>query len=121
MVFHLELNLTYISNFDTAVQRLRLWTLKPTGEAQRLGTPTGSSTATMAGLATSLAGMPSAQNPETLVSNTATQLSSTQRKRLKAYLKRARLHPKHTQLNLEGYLLLPVQRVPRYRLMVGIH
>lgn len=28
------------------------------------------------------------------------------------------MSPRHTQLNLEGYLLLPVQRIPRYRLLV---
>jgi RhoGEF domain len=46
------------------------------------------------------------------------QLTSSQRKRIKSYLKRCRLNPRHSQLNLEGYLLLPVQRIPRYRLLV---
>jgi hypothetical protein len=46
------------------------------------------------------------------------QLTSSQRKRIKTYLKRCRLNPRHSQLNLEGYLLLPVQRIPRYRLLV---
>lgn len=46
-------------------------------------------------------------------------LSTSQRKRLKSYLKRCRMNPRHTQLNLEGYLLLPVQRIPRYRLLVS--
>ena len=45
-------------------------------------------------------------------------LTTSQRKRIKSYLKRCRLNPRHTQLNLEGYLLLPVQRVPRYKLLV---
>lgn len=46
-------------------------------------------------------------------------LTSSQRKRIKAYLKRCRVNPRHSQLNLEGYLLLPVQRIPRYRLLVS--
>ena len=56
--------------------------------------------------------------PETV--NTAQQpvLTSSQRKRIKTYLKRCRLNPRHSQLNLEGYLLLPVQRIPRYRMLV---
>ena len=29
------------------------------------------------------------------------------------------MNPRHSQLNLEGYLLLPVQRIPRYRLLVS--
>lgn len=45
-------------------------------------------------------------------------ISTSQRKRIKSYLKRCRMNPRHTQLNLEGYLLLPVQRIPRYRLLV---
>jgi len=45
-------------------------------------------------------------------------LSTQQRKRIKAYLKRCRMNPRHSQLNLEGYLLLPVQRIPRYRLLL---
>lgn len=49
----------------------------------------------------------------------AASLSSGQKKRIKGYLKRCRMNPRHSQLNLEGYLLLPVQRIPRYRLLVG--
>jgi hypothetical protein len=45
-------------------------------------------------------------------------LTTSQRKRIKSYLKRCRMNPRHSQLNLEGYLLLPVQRIPRYRLLV---
>lgn len=46
-------------------------------------------------------------------------LTTSQRKRIRAYLKRCRINPRHSQLNLEGYLLLPVQRIPRYRLLVS--
>jgi hypothetical protein len=28
------------------------------------------------------------------------------------------MHPRHSQLNLESYLLLPVQRIPRYKLLL---
>jgi len=45
-------------------------------------------------------------------------LTSGQRKRIKHFLKRCRLNPRHSQLNMEGYLLLPVQRIPRYRLLL---
>lgn len=40
------------------------------------------------------------------------------RKRIKQYLEACQLHPNHNQLNLQGYLLLPVQRIPRYRLLL---
>lgn len=51
--------------------------------------------------------------------NNVAPLTSSQRKRIKAYLKRCRMSPRHSQLNLEGYLLLPVQRIPRYKLLVS--
>jgi hypothetical protein len=34
-------------------------------------------------------------------------------------LQACRKNPKHTQINLESYLLLPVQRIPRYRMLVS--
>ncbi|KAE8200802.1 hypothetical protein CF336_g518 [Tilletia laevis] len=49
---------------------------------------------------------------------TGTELSTSQRKKAGAFLKRCREHPKHSQLSLESYLLLPVQRIPRYRLLL---
>jgi len=61
-------------------------------------------------------------NPNIITDNSAAtgipNLTTGQRKRIKAYLKRCRLNPRHTQLNLEGYLLLPVQRIPRYKMML---
>ncbi|CAO1632094.1 unnamed protein product [Jaminaea pallidilutea] len=45
-------------------------------------------------------------------------ISNGQRKRFKAFIKRCRLDPRHTQLGLESYLLLPVQRIPRYELLL---
>ena len=79
-----------------------------------------SSSAHLVGLGISMA-MSSAPNAlaDSLPSATGIpNLSTSQRKRIKSYLKRCRLNPRHTQLNLEGYLLLPVQRIPRYKLLV---
>ncbi|KAK9768293.1 hypothetical protein K7432_001204 [Basidiobolus ranarum] len=39
-------------------------------------------------------------------------------KRASTYLKSALQHPNHNQLNLQGYLLLPVQRIPRYKMLL---
>lgn len=44
-------------------------------------------------------------------------LQSKDRKRIKTFLQRARLDKNHSQISLEAYLHLPVQRVPRYRLL----
>lgn len=48
----------------------------------------------------------------------SSNLSPSQRKKIKTFMKRCRTHPRHTQLNVESYLLLPVQRIPRYRLLL---
>lgn len=32
---------------------------------------------------------------------------------------RCRIHPAHSQISLESYLLLPIQRIPRYRMLLG--
>lgn len=45
-------------------------------------------------------------------------MSSSQRKRFKAFMKRCRADPRHTQLNLQSYTLLPVQRLPRYEMLL---
>ncbi len=45
-------------------------------------------------------------------------LTPSQRKKIRTFMKRCRTHPRHTQINVESYLLLPVQRIPRYRLLL---
>jgi RhoGEF domain len=98
------------SNFDNSVQRIKQWVI------DRPGTATGSSP-----LSPSLASQPAAGIGASNMASDPSggpQLTSSQKKRIKNYLKRCRLNPRHSQLNLEGYLLLPVQRIPRYRLLV---
>jgi hypothetical protein len=38
--------------------------------------------------------------------------------RVAAVLEKAKLHPKHTQINLISFLILPIQRLPRYKLLL---
>jgi hypothetical protein len=40
-------------------------------------------------------------------------------KRFAHFLKMAKSHPQHTQLNLQSYLILPIQRLPRYKLLLS--
>src|SRR5712691_11004009 len=98
------------SNFDHSVQRIKQWV------SDRPGTATGSSPHSSAHTTQTATGA-GASNVTSDISG-GPQLTSSQRKRIKSYLKRCRLTPRHSQLNLEGYLLLPVQRIPRYRLLV---
>ncbi|EPQ60882.1 hypothetical protein GLOTRDRAFT_53441 [Gloeophyllum trabeum ATCC 11539] len=111
---------TYINNFDNSVQRIKYWSSSRTVAA---GSPPSamspsSSTAQLVGLGLTMSAVTTpGVMPDGTLSGSA-PLTTSQRKRIKTYLKRCRLNPRHSQLNLEGYLLLPVQRIPRYRLLL---
>lgn len=100
---------TYINGFDHSVHRIKQWV------SDRPGTANGPSPQSPS-FVTPATGVGAANT--TSDSSGGSQLTSSQRRRIKGYLKRCRLHPRHSQLNLEGYLLLPVQRIPRYRLLL---
>ncbi|KAG6381349.1 Dbl homology domain-containing protein [Boletus reticuloceps] len=101
---------SYINNFDNSVQRIKYWT---TDRA-----PTGSTSPGFT-LSPGSAGLPStAISLPSPASDLVANLTSGQRKRIRTFIKRCRVNPRHSQLNMEGYLLLPVQRVPRYRLLL---
>ncbi|KAG8824856.1 hypothetical protein FRC19_000967 [Serendipita sp. 401] len=89
---------TYINNFDNAMRRTKQWTDKSVAAA----------------VVTSSAASTTGANAE---ANAQSNLTPTQKKRIKQYMKKCRAHPKHSQMNMEAYLLLPVQRIPRYRLL----
>lgn len=113
---------TYINNFDNAQSRMRYWMASSTwmsttpspGMTSSKSTAPGSSIASAAAVGASLAALPMSD----AVPHTGSPMTSTQRKRTKAFLKRCRSHPMHSQINLESYLLLPIQRVPRYKLLL---
>jgi len=105
---------TYINNFDNALQRMKSWTMQV---ADRMGPGGASKGIGVAAVGAGLVG--SAVLPVgDAVPITSCPLSVTQRKRVKHFLKRCKEHPQHSQINLESYLLLPVQRVPRYKLLL---
>ncbi|KZV75588.1 hypothetical protein PENSPDRAFT_624362 [Peniophora sp. CONT] len=99
---------TYINNFDNAVDRIRLWTVDRVGAN---GSPNPGALTPSA----QVVGLGLGSNSS---EGSTPPLNASTRKRIKHYLKRARLSPRHSQLNLEGYLLLPVQRIPRYKLLL---
>ncbi|KAI8997917.1 hypothetical protein BC832DRAFT_252789 [Gaertneriomyces semiglobifer] len=39
-------------------------------------------------------------------------------KKLRTFMKHIKEHPRHTQISLQAFLILPVQRLPRYRLLL---
>ncbi|KAK7463781.1 hypothetical protein VKT23_007120 [Stygiomarasmius scandens] len=109
---------TYINNFDNAVQRVKYWSSDRQANGSSPAMSPSSSTAQLAGMGLTISAV---SNPALATENSssgAPNLTSSQRKRIRSFLKRCRLDPNHSQLNLEGYLLLPVQRIPRYRLLL---
>ncbi|KAG8993716.1 hypothetical protein FRB90_000616 [Tulasnella sp. 427] len=107
---------TYINNFDNCLARLKQWTTPPPPTIAPVAMTTNSSTAHVVGLGLSMSAMGALMPPETPTA--ISPLTNSQRKRIKEFLKRCRRNPKHSQLNLEGYLLLPIQRIPRYKLLL---
>lgn len=111
----------HISNFDSSVQRVKHWSTERSagGNASPASAISpSSSTAQLVGLGLSMAIVSPVLAESGAAATGVPNISTSQRKRIKSYLKRCRMNPRHTQLNLEGYLLLPVQRIPRYRLLV---
>ena len=110
------------SNLDNASQRVRTWrsdrVTTPVSQASSKPVTPSSSSAQLAtmGAAMSIVGSPALASDS--VSSKFPTLTSGQRKRIRAYLKRCGGHPRHSQLNLECYLHLPVQRITRYPLLV---
>ncbi|WFD07330.1 hypothetical protein MVES1_002693 [Malassezia vespertilionis] len=45
-------------------------------------------------------------------------IPTSRRKQIQSYLRICRQDPRHSQISLEGYLLLPIQRIPRYRMLL---
>ena len=84
---------TYINNCEAAQARVTTW-LAPA--------PSGTTSAFRLGGSQAADG----------------ELTSSQRKIIKKFLKRCRADPRHSQISIESYLLLPVQRIPRYRLLL---
>lgn len=108
----LKLYSTYITQFDVALERLREWTVTASN------TPTLNSMVTMQQPSTVAGPSSSSWSPSANGNAANMHISTAQKKRLKSYLKRCRANPAHSQMNLESYLLMPVQRLPRYKLLL---
>lgn len=106
---------TYINNFDNALSRMQAW-----DAASAPMVKGGSNVASLAALSVSGAAGSVGMSPSLTdgAPHSGNKMNTSQTKRVKAFLKAAKKHPLHSQINLESYLLLPVQRVPRYKLLL---
>lgn len=111
---------SYINNFDNAATRMKSWSAVPTSGpstpsfGSKPSTPTISSAAVSVGVGLGAVSL----SPGDPVPHSGCQMTTGQRKRVKQFLKKCREHPMHSQISLESYLLLPIQRVPRYKLLL---
>lgn len=112
---------SYINNCDSAQSHISAWMAGPTasngGGLSLRGTSGYNALQALGAMSAqqgSLAGAGSMMGGSSPDCN----LTASQRKKIKTFMKRCRTHPRHTQLNVESYLLLPVQRIPRYRLLL---
>lgn len=87
---------SYTVNFDTALDRCTLW-LSFKSSSSSAPTPPLSGPAAQKGSLT---------------------LNLNQRRRIRHLLKTAKKDPRHTQMSLQSYLLMPIQRIPRYKLLL---
>ncbi|KAK4047940.1 hypothetical protein OIV83_005124 [Microbotryomycetes sp. JL201] len=93
----------YVNNFDAALVRIQSWLQ----ESSRSPLASGPSSPAIGG-----------SGPSATEVSSAVALSANKRKRIKMLLKRCKNDSRHSQISLESYLLLPVQRIPRYRMLL---
>nr|XP_019012857.1 uncharacterized protein I206_02353 [Kwoniella pini CBS 10737]OCF51638.1 hypothetical protein I206_02353 [Kwoniella pini CBS 10737] len=111
---------TYINNFDNALSRMKTWV----APSSTPNTPAFSSKSSpspgisAAAVSVGISAISSLSIGPDSVPISGSQMSSSQKKRVKTFLKRCKENPRHSQINLESYLLLPIQRVPRYKLLL---
>lgn len=96
---------TYVNNFDTAMNRFKTWTSSNSANSSPMASPAVSALGGSNGL-------------ESASKREMDALSPTQRKRMKAFLKQCRAHPDHSQIGCDSYLLMPIQRIPRYKMLL---
>ncbi|GAA5989390.1 hypothetical protein JCM5350_005698 [Sporobolomyces pararoseus] len=99
----LKIYSAYVNGFDSALAQIQTWAASSTsGRPSTSSGTAGGSSSTLFDAASQI----------------GSTLTQSQKKRIKSWMKRCRAHPSHSQISLESYLLLPVQRIPRYRLLL---
>ena len=94
---YLRMYHSYCVNFDTALDRLKIWKSLKSG---------------------STSPMPNYGEEASKMAKAASNLTGSQKKRIRELLKTARRDARHSQIDLQSYLLLPIQRIPRYKMLL---
>ncbi|WFD45737.1 hypothetical protein GLX27_000361 [Malassezia furfur] len=118
---YFKMYMNYVNQYDSAVRRIARWS-QPVPARARSGPKAAIENAgmTLATLGQRLA-LHSSPDTDSAARHAADDwdaLPNARRRQIQAYLAQCRDDPRHSQLNLEGYLLLPIQRIPRYRMLL---
>lgn len=108
---YFKMYMNYVNQYEAAVRAIAKW-----AEAPRTRPGLKATTQSINALGHMLLLHDATSSEER--PNDVAPLSSSEQRRFQQYLRRCREDPRHSQLNLEGYLLLPIQRIPRYRLLL---
>ncbi|KAI3626291.1 hypothetical protein CBS9595_001652 [Malassezia furfur] len=118
---YFKMYMNYVNQYDSAVRRIARWS-QPVPARARSGPKAAIENAgmTLATLGQRLAlhASPEADAAARHAADDWDALPNARRRQIQAYLAQCRDDPRHSQLNLEGYLLLPIQRIPRYRMLL---
>lgn len=110
---YFKMYMNYVNQYETAVSSIARWS-EPSTARGRSSSKASSSSLTSLGQRL--------LHPDALTdernSDDTMHLSASEHRRFQSYLRRCRRDPRHSQISLEGYLLLPIQRIPRYRMML---
>lgn len=109
---YFKMYMNYVNQFDSAINRITRWAETSRPRAMR----SASSDSGRGSMGRFKRGGDTPTD-ESSRSDWAV-LSPSEQRRVQLYLRRCREDPRHSQLNLDGYMLLPIQRIPRYRMLL---
>ena len=109
---YFKMYMNYVNQYETAVSSIAKWS-EPSTMRSRPTMKTSRSSLTNRAQRLLLSDSPVEERGSDDII-----LSASEQRRFQSYMRRCRRDPRHSQISLEGYLLLPIQRIPRYRMML---
>lgn len=109
---YFKMYMNYVNQYETAVFSIAKWSDPSATRSRPAMKTTGSS------LTNRAQRLLHSDSPVDERGSDDMILSASEQRRFQSYLRQCRCDPRHSQISLEGYLLLPIQRIPRYRMML---
>lgn len=109
---YFKMYMNYVNQYETAVSSIAKWS-DPSATRSRPAIKTSGTS-----LTNRAQRLLHADSPVDERGSDDMTLTTSEYRRFQTYLRQCRRDPRHSQISLEGYLLLPIQRIPRYRMML---